>query len=184
MRALVRALERYISFLSQHKIETRAFPSLLVHLVSSRPTEFLEAFSNYPVICAIASVAVHAEFRRCCEKPKDGAELGLNMTLSTEPNGEEVTIDIPVITAIAVVLSVWRKDIEYDEYATNSADFLCDALFLPESAVKLTGLASARLPGNKTVPPVEPVSGNQNLNSRLTFYCNSGFSWQKLKIRR
>jgi hypothetical protein len=135
---------------------------MLVDLVSSRPTEFLEAFSNYSVICAVASAAIHAEFSRCCDTPSNRGEVCLTMTLSTESSCKEVTIDIPVITAAAVVVSVWRKDLKYDEYATKSANFLCDALFLPESSRdgKLTGLASAKLPGNKTVP-VEPVSSSQ-----------------------
>jgi hypothetical protein len=157
-------LERHITFLSQNEIEAMAFPSLLVALVSSRPTEFLEAFSNYPVICAVASTAVHTEFSRCCDAPNDRTLVGLTMSMSAESSCKDVTIDIPVIMAVAVVLSVWRKDVEYDENATKSADFLCDALFLSESALdgKVTGLASAKLPGNKTVP-VEPVSFSQIL---------------------
>lgn len=165
MRALVQALERHIDFALKQDIQTsvKSFPSLLIDLVYGRTSEFAEAFSHYPDICGIASIAFQSEFRRICVNRDEVVQGGLKMTILVNNTQNEIDVSIQLLTAIAVVLSVWRGEVASDSTAAQSIESLCDGLFAPDDLDHENpyGLVSAKLPGSKAVP-VEPVSLKQN----------------------
>jgi hypothetical protein len=194
LRSLVLALQRHMTFAQEEKIPgTWDFPSMLIGLISTRPTVFAAAMGTFPDLRSRAIRVVHDEFdmyiHNSLTKTAVDVEAAIAITLrhSLSPDSEsalvEVTLPLALLQSASVLLSIWLGDDDIVDADTMSktngkadgaavAD-LVRLLMRPqefqndiesEKAELLDGLASARIAGSgKNAVPVESVSGVQVL---------------------
>jgi hypothetical protein len=170
------------------------FPSMLIGLISTRPTVFAAAMGTFPDLRSRAIRVVHDEFdmyiHNSLNKNAVDVEAAIVITLrhSPSPDSEsdliEVTLPLALLQSASVLLSIWLGHDEIVDSDTKSktngkadgaavAD-LVRMLMRPqefqndvesEKAELLDGLASARIAGSgKNAVPVESVSEVQALN--------------------
>ena len=186
-----------MTFARDEKIPgTWDFPSMLIGLISTRPTVFAAAMGTFPDLRSRAIRVVHDEFdmyvHNSLKKSAVDVEAAIAITLhhSLSPDSEsamvEVTLPLALLQSASVLLSIWLGDDEIEVADTKSktngkadaaavADLVC-MLMRPqefqngvesEKAELLDGLASARIAGSgKNAVPVESVSGVQVLSMR------------------
>ena len=154
------------------------FPSMLIELISSRPTVFAASMGSFPDLRSLAIRIVHGEFSAYIKKiPRDGemsqentVEIFLHCeTLSDklESGTVEATLPLSLLQSSCVLLSIWLED-NKDASENDAVKDLVKMLMRPREVDvagesterdKLDGLASARIAGSgKSVVPVESVS--------------------------
>jgi hypothetical protein len=184
-------------FAREEKIPgTWDFPSMLIGLISTRPTVFAAAMSTFPDLRSRAIRVVHDEFdtyiHNSLKKTAVDVEAAIAITLRYLPSPDsvsalvEVTLPLALLQSASVLLSIWLGDDEIVHADTKSkktgngdgaaVDDLVCMLMRPqdfqndvdsEKAELLDGLASARIAGSgKNAVPVESVSGVQALSMR------------------
>jgi hypothetical protein len=123
LRSLVLALERHMTFAREEKIPgTWDFPSMLIGLISTRPTVFAAAMGTFPDLRSRAIRVVHDEFdmyiQNSLKKTAVDVVAAIAITLrhSPSPDSEstlvEVTVPLALLQSASVLLSIWLGDDE------------------------------------------------------------------------
>jgi integrator complex subunit 1 len=179
LRFLVLSLDKLTNFAKNKEIPGEwNFASMLIGLISSRPTVFAATMGSFPDLRSLAIRVVHDEFNKYTDIPSDDnakadVEYACEITLCCKPssdsNGETVTAFLPLylLQSSCVLLSIWLDGDNYDE-DSRAVDSLVKMLMRPqevddgdesEENEKIDGLASARLAETgKSAIPVESVS--------------------------
>jgi hypothetical protein len=163
------------------------FPSMLIDLISRRPSVCAPALSAFPDLRSLAIRVVHDEFDVYAQKSsKDGGmEVGPSVVITlchspaaeTKDKAVEVTLPLALLQSASVLLSIWKEEDDDAESTTmdnnnEAAQAVNDIVRMlmhpqegeisdePEKANCTDGLASARIAGSgKNAVPVESVSG-------------------------
>jgi hypothetical protein len=154
LRALIKKLERHISFAEQQCVPMEQnFPELLTHLVSTRPSACAEAMDAYSNLRSLALRVLHADFSwhakvKIANDKRSSAAVVMRVYKSTLHYGE-LELPLSLLQSVLVVLSIWK-----DQHAEGSHETailvqeLADAVLHPENDDKYVdggGLASAEL---------------------------------------
>ena len=171
LRSLIVALERTIQFAAAKKVEVEwRFPSLLVHLISRRPSVYAEAIDAFLDLRTLAVNVVHDEFARFAstahQTTDDETEAKIQVNLHKNPFAESGTVRLPlsVMRSTAVLLSTWKDEYSNDEKELSSlVSKLVGALMRtkesPSDAVNDSGLSDvANKSEDSNAVPVELVS--------------------------
>jgi hypothetical protein len=174
----VLALERLTEFAKERDTAGQwDFPSMLVLLISSRPTVFAATMGSFPDLRSSAIRVVHDEFSACIGKSSDehkvDSELAVEITLCCEPssdsNGKTVKAILPIslLQSSCVLLSIWLET-DDDDGGGKAVEDLVRMLMRPQGVygedeavqdIKVDGLASAKMSSSgKNAIPVESVS--------------------------
>lgn len=163
LRALVVALDKYISFASERKTEgSWNFASILFSLISSRHVVCSEAMDRFPDFRSVAIAFIHREFlhriRDTDNESDDDAEeerVLIRLCPSTTEKdvaGKNVSVPLALLQSVCVLLSI-AKDKEksdIDPAAKDAMQQLADALLYPCDGrdvgnERASGFASATL---------------------------------------
>jgi hypothetical protein len=174
------ALEKHIAFAETHEIEVEwIFSSLLVHLISSRPSVYAEAMDSFSDLRSLAIRVAHDAFVRCGKSQSigDGTETG-SVVVVVKPfpssflQTQQLKLPLALLQSISVLLSIWKdeKDVgARDNSASGAINDLVGSL-MRSSAEEGTevqedssiGLAGAKIEdSNSAAVTVESVSCTQ-----------------------
>ena len=158
LRSLLLCVEQHIAFAENHGIPVAwNFPSLLMSLVSDRPSVFAEAMDSFSNLRLLAIRVVHAQFEKYVKSnssldidPSRAVSIYLHPTAMSE--GGPVTVPIELLQATSVVLSIWKGG-EQETEGTSFIDDLLGALTTSSDDQKLdegeskqkVGLASSTM---------------------------------------
>lgn len=174
LRALVIALDKYISFASERKVEgSWNFPFILCNLISSRHLVCSEAMDRFPDFRELAITLVHREFLAYANKvddDEDSSERVLVELYPTTKNEEAFTNSVSMPPALlqsaCVLLSICKDKGNSDlgPAAITAIQYLADTLMHPcdgheMGSDKLVGLASATTGSGERAVNVEQVRG-------------------------
>lgn len=181
LRFHVLALDHLTKFAKEKDIPGNwNFPSMLINLISKRPTVLAATMSSFPDLRSTAIRIVHDEFRaytakaRRTDELKEEATVGIKLFCEADvPHGGnhrvvDATLPLSLLESSCVVLSIWLDDNE-NVAENQKARALVRMLMRPQETGGLDessevhdggdGLAGARIMGSgKTVVPVESVS--------------------------
>lgn len=167
---------------SQQLMAGFRFPSVLVGLISSRPTVFASTMASFSDLRSLAIKVVNEEFRQYTAAPpvlgmdgemtqtaKDACEIILCSNESSDEvqASTKVTLPLSLLESSCVLLSIWLEDSTDTEDSRAVASLVKMLMRTTESNVItdkcgeefLSGLASAKLCANgKSAIPVESVS--------------------------
>jgi integrator complex subunit 1 len=184
LRFHVLALEQLTEFAKEKGIPGNwDFPSMLINLISKRPTILAETMSSFPDLRSTAIRIVHDEFSAYVAKSPRNGELkeeamveinlycGAVMPDDSNCRAVEATLPLSLLESSCVLLSIWLDDDkEGSEKGSENqkARDLVRMLMRPhetgasEASVvddSVGGLASTRIAGSgKSAVPVESVS--------------------------
>jgi integrator complex subunit 1 len=175
LRALVIALDKYISFAADKKIDgSWNFASILCDLISSRYLVCSEAMGRFPDFRSLAITMVHREFLASAKKEGDNSNgdveervfIQLYPTAGNETANTRVSMPLALLQSSCVLLSICKGEENIDVCPTAKASMqhLADALMHPcdteeVDSESLAGLASATLGSGDRAVTVEQVSG-------------------------
>lgn len=175
LRALVIALDKYISFAADKKIDgSWNFASILCDLISSRYLVCSEAMDRFPDFRSLAITMVHREFLASANEGdnsngdvEERVFIQLYPTAGNETANTRVSMPLALLQSACVLLSICKGDEENSDVcptAKASMQHLADALMHPcdteeVDSESLAGLASATLGSGDRAVTVEQVSG-------------------------
>ena len=143
LRFLVLALHKLTTFAKENRLPGEwHFASILIELVSRRPTIFVTTLSSFRDLCSLAIHVVFEEFKLYCERPGENRRIGedfVDISLCCSPfsNKQKVAtrVEMPLslLQSSCVILSVWA---EYDknEIDKTSIDGLTQMLIKPRES--------------------------------------------------
>jgi hypothetical protein len=187
----VLALEKLTKFAMDKEIPGQwDFPSMLIRLISNRPTVFAATMGSFPDLRSLAIRVVHDEFSRHVEQPSDNSkvdsESGVEITLCCEPSSDskdqavQATLPLSLLKSSCVLLSIWLEG-DKDDVDSRAVGDLVRMLMRPQEAEngdesgenKVDGLASARIADSgKSAIPVESVSVTSSLVAQVVSTIN------------
>ena len=183
LRALVIALDKYISFAAERKIEgSWKFASILCDLISSRHNVCAEAMDRFPDFRSLAITLIHREFLEYVGSSGDSTNgksedrILMQLCPSDMGNGsprKHVTMPLALLQSTCVLLSIWKDGETSDGCQTSNAliQYFANALMYPcghhdVDIEKLAGLASATLIGSgDRALAVDQVSLTQSVST-------------------
>lgn len=174
LRFLILALERLAKYAEKQGISTGfSFPSLLIDLISSRPTVFAATMGSFHDLRSLAIAVVHGEFQKYSTPPEvenlNDSQRLCEVVLSCQPPGFEdnsplkVTLPLSLLESSCVLLSIWHESSK-DASGNNAVAGLVRMLMRStatgsNSSEESLGLASAKLTAStRAAIPVESVS--------------------------
>jgi len=170
LRALVIALDKYISFAAERKTEgSWNFAAILCNLISSRHIVCSEAMDRFPDFRSLAITLVHREFLRYVANKGDNmngdSEDRILVQLCLTAGNANVSMPLALLQSTCVLLSICKDEEKSDVCTTTKAaiQYLADSLMYPcdnhdEDIDKLAGLASATTSSGDRAVTVEQVS--------------------------
>ena len=171
------ALEKLVVVACEKKIGQVDFPSLLIGLVSDRPTVLASAMSTYPDLRSLAVRIVYDLLLSHTTKTGENhdmdadpnQEVAIKLVLrdsSTELSTKDFQLPLSLLQSISVLLSIWTEDpwtiTEHDAEESNKKIHEIVDILLSQSregGESPIGLASAKFSSTGTnALPVESVS--------------------------
>jgi hypothetical protein len=173
--AFLSALERYIAFAESSDLKLHvSFGSLLVQLISSRPSVYAEALDAYAELRGLVTRVLYDVFFRYTEENANMSDSDQKrescfvvIYLFETPGRIEARVKLPLalLQSVSVLLSIWRDETIRGGAETSAAiNNLADALLRKECdrcQECCQGLCSARYEiGGKAAVAVESVRKN------------------------
>jgi len=193
LRALVIALDKYISFAAERKIDGPwKLSSILCELISNRTGVCSEAMDRFPDFRALGITLIHREFLDYANEGNNtngDAEDMVFIQLCTKPMGNDsatrnVSMPYTLLQSACVLLSICKNEEISDISPTAKAamQYLADALMYPcdhhdMDNEKLAGLASATVGSGDRAVAVEQVSTH---GGRLADHFALSHCWMQL----
>ena len=173
LRFIVLALERLTKAAAEKNLPGEwDFSSMLVELISNRPTVFGATMSSFSDLGALAISLVHGELKHRINESDameidSGSEVEILLCNADKGEGVSATLPLPLLQCSCVLLSIWSVGDNGSGERSDAVDDLVRMLMKPQGtedddsrqSIKSSGLASARFAGSgKSAIPVESVS--------------------------